>query len=95
MKWLLVLLSTVSVLASAQPTADLNAAVSLDGKIRQGNGVGRATPELAAMDLVSLCLGMPLVGAGLASFEGLEDLKFTPLPDGKTFAYAKCVYQPR
>jgi hypothetical protein len=86
--FLIFLISTFSVIATAEQSAD--------GKIRQGNGVARATAELAAMDLVQVCLGMPLIQAGAVTFDGIENLKFTPSPDGSgsTFAYAKCVYKP-
>ncbi|MGZ3721657.1 MAG: hypothetical protein ACXVA9_01920 [Bdellovibrionales bacterium] len=85
---LIFMISAFSLIATAEQSAD--------GKIRQGNGVARATAELAAMDLVQVCLGMPLIQAGAVSFDGIEDLKFTAMPDGSgsTFAYAKCVYKP-
>lgn len=65
-----------------------------DGKIRQGNGVARPTAEIATMDLIGVCLGMPLIQAGAVTFDGIEDLTFTKMADGSTFAYVKCVYKP-
>lgn len=83
-----VFVATSSLVATAEQGAD--------GKIRQGNGVARATAELAAMDVIKVCLGMPLIEAGVVTFDGIEELKFTPMPDGSgnTFAYGKCVYKP-
>jgi hypothetical protein len=84
--FLIFLISAFSFIANAEQDAD--------GKIRQGNGVARASAELAVTDLIQVCLGMPLIQAGAVTFDGIENLKFTAMPDGTTFAYVKCVYKP-
>jgi hypothetical protein len=86
LKLLIFLISMISLSAQADQSAD--------GKIRQGNGVARATSELAVMDLVQVCIGMPLIQAGTVTFDGIENLKLTAMADGSVFAYAKCVYKP-
>lgn len=68
---------------------------SPDGKIRQGHGVARPTIENATTDLIKGCLSMPLIEAGAVAFDGIENLEFTAMPDGRTFAWANCVYKPK
>lgn len=83
---LFIFISAFSLIASAEQGAD--------GKLRQGSGVAGGTAELATMGLIQVCLGMPLIQAGVVTFDGIEGLKFTPRADGTIFAYAKCVYKP-
>ena len=63
---------------------------------RQNVGVARATPAEAAMDLIKVCLGSPLIEAKIATFEGIENLEFTELPKDiahRTFASGTCVFK--
>jgi len=65
-----------------------------DSKIRQGLGVSGATSEQAAMKLIKGCLAVASSVSESAIFVGIEDLKFTNMPDGTVYAGGKCVIAP-
>lgn len=73
-----------------------NISSTAQAETRQYNGVARATAEQAAMDLIQNCLSNPLVEAGVLTFSGVEELKFTQMPgqSGDVFAGGKCVFMP-
>ena len=73
----------------------LSSAQNLDANTRQYVGVARVDAEHAAMDLIQVCLGSPLIEAGIATFAGIEELHFTTLVDAKNpiFADGKCVFK--